>query len=136
MKKIICVSILILVLVIAGAILYSHFTAPDLELLSEQNSGLHDFYIEDGKVYVVGGVSVKNNSDEKMIYSLVGWADADYKSGLIKGPVLNGFDENLEASVFEIEAKETKTFNVVFVGEHGGNMQKANRLMPEITILY
>lgn len=136
MKKIICISILILALIVAGVILYNHSTSPDLELLSEQSEGLRDFYIEDGKVYVVGEVSVKNNSDEKMTYSLVGWSGDDYESGLIKEPVLKCFDEHLETSVFEIEAKETKTFNVVFVGEHGGNTQKANRLMPEITILY
>lgn len=30
----------------------------DLHLLTEQGAGVHDFYIEDDKVYIVGGASM------------------------------------------------------------------------------
>ncbi len=141
MKKVLIVCLTVLILIAVGTGLYNYNASkPALELVPDtyngENPGLHDFYIKDGKVYIVGGVTIKNNTDETVEYSLYAQSEEDYKSGLITYPVMEGYDETLATNKFSIAGNETETFTVVFVGEHGGYNQKRDRLMPDIMLIY
>lgn len=138
MKKICCIGVFILAIAITVLFLYNRYyvSKPDLELVTEQGVGIHDFYIKDDKVYIVGGITVKNNTDTQLTYSLFATSDADYNSGLIKSAKLEGFDETVSTNIFSIADHDFQTIIVVFVGDYAGFPQKADRLMPEITIVY
>lgn len=109
---------------------------PDLELISEQRGGIHDFYVENDKVYITGGLTIKNNTKNDIKYSIIGTSDADFEIGLLRSKLLIGYDETLETNMFEIGGEETQTFNVTLVGEYNGVYKKYDRLMPEITLIY
>ncbi len=132
MKK----RIAIFAFVVIVILLYNHYRnlTPRLELLMEQRGGIHNFYIEGDKVYIVCGVTVRNNTDTKIAYSLEAISEDDYNSGLLKSEKLEGYDETIENNIFSINGKEVQTFIVVFVGEHGGYPRKKDRLAPEIVI--
>ena len=106
-----------------------------LELVSEQGGGIEDFYIEDEKVYIMGGVTIRNNTEDEVSYSLIANSESDFKSGLIKSAILNGFDENLSTNIFSIEGYKVQTIKIIFVGDYAGYPKKNDRLMPEITII-
>ena len=97
---------------------------PDIEIISEQGGGIDNFYVEDDKVYITGGLTIKNNTKNNI------------EIGLLKSKLLIGYDEKLETNMFEIGGKETKTFNVTLVGEYNGICEKYDRLMPKLTIVY
>ena len=106
-----------------------------LELVSEQGGGIEDFYIEDEKVYIIGGVTIRNNTEDELSYSLTANSESDFKSGLIKSAILNGFDEDLSTNIFSIGGYEVQTKKIIFVGDYAGYHKKSDRLMPEITII-
>ena len=120
-----------------GVLLYNKQNAPlpNLQLITEQGAGIHDFYIQNNKVYIVGGVSIKNNTSEMQKYSLTATSEYDHENGLIKSATLEGYDDSLESNEFTIAGNETQTFTIVFVGDYAGTPQKGNRLMPEISIV-
>lgn len=109
---------------------------PDIEIISEQGGGIDNFYVEDDKVYITGGLTIKNNTKNNIKYSIIGTSDDDFEIGLLKSKLLIGYDEKLETNMFEIGGKETKTFNVTLVGEYNGICEKYDRLMPKLTIVY
>lgn len=109
---------------------------PDIEIISKQGGGIHNFYVEDDKVYITGGLTIKNNTKNNIKYSIIGTSDDDFEIGLLKSKLLIGYDEKLETNMFEIGGKETQTFNVTLVGEYNGIYEKYDRLMPKLTIVY
>ncbi|WP_312429679.1 hypothetical protein [Lacrimispora sp.] len=106
-----------------------------LELVSEQGGGIEDFYIEDDKVYIIGGVTIKNNTEDELSYSITANSEVDFQSGLLKSAILKGFDENLSENIFSIGGHEVQTIKIFFVGDYAGYPKKSDRLMPEITII-
>ena len=140
MKKIfyILLSMLIIVCVISIAAFLCienlSLSQEDLEILTKQNSGIKNFYIENEKVYIVTGITIKNNTDDDKKFLVIAESLEDYESDLITTPVLQGYDESLSTKEFFINGNETKIFNVIFVGTHGTNNQKADRLIPKLSV--
>ena len=106
---------------------------PAIEILTKQDAGIKDFYIKNREVHIAAGITVKNNTDDHISFMLTAESQSDYESGLITSPLLLGYDEDFSATVFNLQGKETKTFDVIFVGEHGDFNQKADRLIPQIS---
>ena len=108
-----------------------------LELISRQHQGIDgDFYIKDGSVYIPGSVVIKNNTDEQKEFSIIAFSEDDYRSGLLKSPVLQGFDEKNSTSSFVIDARQEQNYKVIFVGENGDYDIKKDRLLPYIYLVY
>lgn len=124
--------------VLAIALVMRLVVAPEqsLEIVSKRNSssGIMDFYIEDETVHIVAGITIRNHTDSPQRFKLTGKSDVDYESGLITSPTLFGYNEDLSTDEFMINSKETATFTVIFTGQHGHNNQKADRLIPEISL--
>lgn len=137
MKKI-YIYIIGLIFIILFLFLFMAFgkIKPDIEIISEQRGGIHNFYVENDKVYITGGLTIKNNTKNNIKYSIIGTSDDDFEIGLLKSKLLIGYDEKLETNMFEIGGKETQTFNVTLVGEYNGIYEKYDRLMPKLTIVY
>ena len=108
---------------------------PKLELVSDQSGGIEDFYIEDDKVYINGGITIRNNTEDELSYSLTANSEADFQSGLLTSAILKGFDENLSTNIFSIGRHEVQTIKIIFVGDYAGYPKKYDRLMPKITIV-
>lgn len=134
MKKIIYIVTMILVLMFVLIYVNNHSLKPRLELIISKGAGIGDFYIEDNNVYILGGITVKNNTEDEVRYSLSANSKADFKSGLIKSETLKVYNEMLSSDIFSIRGKEEQTIKVVIVGEYAGYPKKNDRLMPEITI--
>lgn len=132
-KNIVLLTIIIVILFALFLVWYCHTNVPNLEVLSDGN-GIQDFYIENDKVYIIGGITVRNNTDHVIKYTLTGISKEDYDNGLLKSPYLSVFNEDGTANSFIIYANDTNTYNVMLVGEFAGNEVKYNRLMPQILI--
>lgn len=138
MKKIMYISSAIILIVVMVFIFLSakkDKLISKLELVSGPGGGIEDFYIEDDKVYIIGEVIVRNNTEDELLYSLTAKSEEDFQSGLIKSAILKGVDEDLSSNIFSIERHEVQTIRIIFVGDYAGYPKKANRLMPEITII-
>jgi len=55
----------------------------------------------------------------------------DYNNGLLKQSKIFAYN-NDEKSVFIIKPNSTSTYDVVFVGDYGGNLQKIDKNLPQI----
>ena len=131
MKKYLTKVILSIIML---CILFSGCGAKKVEILKGENEGISDFYIADGKVYITGEVTVRNNTEETVDYRLKGKSKKDFEIGFIKTEELNAFDEYLLTEEFNLAGNETRTFKIVLVAENGDCDEKADRLMPELYV--
>lgn len=100
------------------------------------NVGISDFYLVDGGVYIVSGITVKNNSDSTCRFRIIGRSEEDFESGLLSTPDLTAVDYDNESDIFEIEAFSQKTFKIIYIGKQGSFDKKHDRLVPnEISII-
>ncbi len=134
MKKIILLSLILLLIFVLCVISIASFPKPDIEILTKKNSGIKDFYIENEMVHIVTGLTLKNNLNSTVQFILTAESIEDYESGLITSPTLHGYNETLTNKVFSINENEKITIDVVFVGTHGKNDKKVDRLLPEIKV--
>lgn len=114
------------------------FVSDDGKTISAYNAnvGINDFNIVDGEVYIVSGITVKNNSDSICRFRIVGKSEEDFESGLLVSPDLVAVDYDTKSDIFEIEAFSQKTFRIIYVGEQGDFDKKYDRLVPnEISII-
>lgn len=90
-----------------------------------------DFWVEDEKAYIECELTIES----KMEYyvSIEGSLPLD-EGILLKDRTLYAYDKETGSDKFKL-MRGTNKFTVVFVGEYGGTYQKANRLLPNITIL-
>jgi len=103
--------------------------------IKEDESTFCNFEIKDEKVYIFCNIYIQNDSSREKKISLIGTFASDYKYGLLK-------EKQLIATTIE-EPGETrllvppggKLFNVVFCGNFGGNIEKQNRLLPQLEIV-
>ena len=100
------------------------------------NVGISDFSIVDGGVYIVSGITVKNNSDSTCRFRIIGRSEEDFESGLLSTPDLTAVDYDTKSDIFEIEAFSQKTFKIIYIGKQGTFDKKHDRLVPnEISII-
>ncbi|MBQ2732541.1 MAG: hypothetical protein IJF74_00130 [Clostridia bacterium] len=100
------------------------------------NAGISDFYLVDGEVHIVSGITVKNNSDSICQFRIAGKSEEDFESGLLSSPHLIAVNYDTQSDVFQIEAFSQKTFRIVYIGKQGDFGKKYDRLVPnEISII-
>ncbi|MBQ7012199.1 MAG: hypothetical protein IJN63_10880 [Clostridia bacterium] len=100
------------------------------------NVGISDFYLVDGEVHIVSGITVKNNSDSIQQFKIVGKSQEDYESGLLSSAHLTAVNYDTQSDIFEIQAFSQKTFRIVYIGKQGNFDKKHDRLVPdEISII-
>lgn len=103
--------------------------------VDEDCSWFCDFSVSENYVQFKCHLCLVNQTDEMQTVYLLGNFKEDVKGGLV-------FEENILASSQD-DPSDSKflllpganTFDVVFVGTYGGTHQKANRLLPSISII-
>lgn len=109
-------------------------------MLLQKHNGIHinyeksffsDFDVEEDKVYIECVLCIENNTGKQHKVKFIAESEEDKENGLIKDSKLNGYNEDLETSLFDIEPGENR-ITVIFVGNYGGVKQKVNRLLPKI----
>lgn len=96
----------------------------------DDESHLIDFNVIDNKVHINCCITLENNTLEEKIIKLSSVDKDDVDIGLLKDSHLYAIDENGNEFTGNISPKTKSKYNVTFVGEYGGNMQKSNRLVP------
>jgi len=122
------------ILLFALCIFFSGCGVKKVELLKGENQGISDYYIADGKVYISGEVTVRNNTEETVDYRIKGRSKKDFESGFIKTGELTAYDEYLLTEDFNLAGNETRTFKIVLVAENGDCKKKNDRLMPDLFV--
>lgn len=102
-------------------------------LISEK-SYFSDFYVKDNMVYIECYLKILNTFDNKKSIQFRAIMNEDFYNGLLKQKELHVLDENHQEIYFEIDAHSEKMFEVIFVGEYGGNNEKLDRLLPNIDL--
>jgi hypothetical protein len=99
-----------------------------------KESAYSRFYVQNDKVFINCIITIKNNSDEPRKFSLCAIMNDDLKGGLLKQPKIYAFYNDKKA-IFNIKSDTKQTYDVVFVGDYGGNLQKHDRSLPQIEII-
>lgn len=120
MKK--CVFALLIILVIV--VLKSCVPKEDISLVPEE-SFYSGYYVENDKVYINCTLTV--NSERNQNVRFEGDFEDDVKTGLLT-------ETTLKTTPFDIK-KGKQRIDVTFVGEFGGTNKKANRHLPDITVI-
>lgn len=120
MKK----SILTLILVFATVIFCA--CANGGVSIVEDESFYSDYYVENEKVYINCTLTICSSKDQTV--SFVGNFEADAETGLLT-------EETLKTTSLDIK-KGKQIIDVTFVGEFGGTNKKANRNLPDISVLH
>lgn len=132
-KKIIIMLLMLILGLVMFFVLRGKIAREQIALIKEE-SYFSDFHIKDGKVYVECCVTIENVSNTNKNVTFTAIMNEDYKCGLLKQKRLNVLDVENNEIVFQIHANSKDTYELTFVGEHGNNSQKANRLLPPIDI--
>jgi hypothetical protein len=123
--------------VLMAVLLYFAFYIIDkntgLQIVSGESS-YSSYYVQNDKVYISCKVTVKNSSNEPKKFSLDALLNDDYKNGLLKQAKVFAYN-NEEKETFNIKANSTSAFDVVFMGDYGGNLQKQAKKLPQIEII-
>lgn len=98
--------------------------------INESESFFSDFYVKEDKVYIECDLTIESKMDYDV--SIEGLFPLDY-GRLLKERSIYACDKETGSDRFSLKCGTNK-FTVVFIGEYGGAPQKANRLLPWITI--
>lgn len=104
--------------------------------IDEEASYFDNFVVIDDFVYIYCTVFLNNDSTKTYEVELYGTFEKDYVSGLLT-----------EERILAVTADDTSShiltvppggyyFDVVFIGGHGGNPTKHDRLLPELEIIF
>lgn len=102
--------------------------------IDKQESFFSDFSIIKNNVDINCYITIKSTYSKDIKVKLTANMEDDFNSGLLKKAELLGINKANGEKLFQIPAKTTKSFDVVFSGEFGGNDKKINRLLPNIVV--
>lgn len=91
------------------------------------------FSIENSQVYLYCNLTIENNSHVQKRVKITANFSEDKRCGLLKESTLTGYSVQSNTNYFML-SEGKNNIDVVFIGEYGGNNQKANRLLPDILI--
>ncbi len=130
-KNILAVSVLIFL----SLSIYSKSNQNLIYMKSE--SSHYNVFFEEDKWISEERITIKNLSDNAIIFKIEGIFKADYKNNFIADTYkLKGYaDKDKKNRFFKIGANETKEFRIYFIGKNTGKNQKFNRLPVEKAII-
>ncbi len=95
---------------------------------------LDDYTNTEGDIVFNTTILLTNNTQEDKFVSIKGDFETEYKVGMIKTQILEGFDTETGFKIFLIPADSQILFNVSFSASGKAGMKKTDRLAPEIII--
>ena len=98
--------------------------------INHDESFFAHFWVEEDKAYIECDLTIESKMDYDV--SIEGHFLLD-KGKLLKDASIYACDKETGSDRFHL-ARGTNKFTVVFIGDYGGTYQKANRLLPDITI--
>jgi hypothetical protein len=100
----------------------------------EEGSFFDDFTIKDNQVELWCNICVNNKTKNQQIIRIQGDFFEDWKSGLLKERIIDAQAPLSGETQFVIPPGESR-IHLVFCGTYGeGDIQKQNRLLPQIII--
>ena len=141
MKRLFCLFLAVMLCVLSGCGQKKDALILIDELNEEYEAGeLHsyfvDYRIEDDKVVFTCNLYIENTTQENKDFEIFGSYKEDVESSFILDKEMKAFDIETKSDSLTIQPLETKMFEVEFTAQKGdGEEIKADRLLPEITIL-
>lgn len=141
MKRLFCLFLAVMLCVLSGCGQKKDALILIDELNEEYEAGeLHsyfvDYRIEDDKVVFTCNLYIENTTQENKEFEIFGSYEEDVESGFILDKEMKAVDIETQSDLLTLQPLEKKMFEVEFVAHKGdGEEIKANRLLPEITIL-
>lgn len=132
MKKIIIIVFSILIIVMIYMII--SLSGNRIEVIKNK-SYFDTFEIEDDETSIYCVLSIKNNSNEKISFSINADFEKDYESGLVTDRVITGIWEESGERVVTLNAGEELLYKkIVFKSQNNGCDVKNSRNLPKIEI--
>lgn len=130
-RRALLVSTVLVLSILTGLAVLQRLASPVHCVTDSSESYFNSFDIRGGSVYFDCYVTFVNQASTNK--SFVVWANSptDQSSGLLQNSKMRL--DNMKAPL-TLKANETRQFHMVFVGEHGNNYQKSDRLLPEIEV--
>lgn len=112
--------------------LYKKVNEDKVKLLKSE-SFFDKFDVKGDKVYIKCFLTIQNSSSYDKYINLSANLKRDAANGLLKSPIVSGVNKR-GSDKFLIKANSTKGYNITFIGEFGGTLQKLTRNLPPIEI--
>lgn len=122
--------ILIFIVSLPILLIWGHQRKNNVVSVVNDESYLIDFSVIDNKVHINCYITLENNTLEEKVVKLSCIDKDDVNIGLLKDPHLYAINENGDEFKSILLPNTKEKYNVTFIGEYGGNMQKINRLVP------
>lgn len=126
MRKMLCLLLACLSLV--GC---AKAAANDIKI-SPEKSSLIDFYEDDGVVHIICMITINNATNTDVTVRISGYSQEDVNNGLLRNPYLSGTNVEAQSEFFLLKAGQYSECVVDFCGEYAGNLQKKDRLVPDV----
>ena len=97
----------------------------------DESSMIGDFTIKNNEVIIPCSISVTNNTNEELSFTMTGAFEQDEDNPLLKRRSIPAYPEEDKFALFHISPNSTKEYQVLFIGEHAGGTEKMDRLPPE-----
>lgn len=104
-----------------------------LQIITNESS-YSSYYVQNDKVYINCTITIRNDTDETKKFSLCADMNDDFKGRLLKQAKIYAYNNDKKA-IYTLKSDTIQTYNVVFVGDFGGSLQKHDELLPQIEIL-
>ena len=95
-------------------------------------SMLIDYYEENGIVYFICKIKLRNNTAENLMVKIKGISTEDVDGGLLENSSLTGYNLANQDDIFLISATSSAVFDIEFRGVYGGVLEKKDRLIPDV----
>lgn len=105
--------------------------ANDIKILPEKSSMI-DFYEDDGIIHITCMITIYNSTNEDVTVRISGYSQEDVNNGLLRSPYLSATNVEEQSEFFLLKAGQYSEYLVDFCGEYAGNLQKKDRLVPDI----
>ena len=99
--------------------------------INKEESFYSKFNVENGKVYIYCTLLIENFTETEKNIALMASFEDDVKNGLLKETIIDGYTNDGDAKIFQLQ-KGKNQLDVVFIGQHAGGYQKHDRTLPKI----
>ncbi|HML45656.1 MAG TPA: hypothetical protein PKE04_02760 [Clostridia bacterium] len=122
-------SMLILFTLFAG--IYAAWPGGREIFIDLEKSFFSDYSVEMGEVLYRCHLTVVNAKNEPVRFYFEAYDSLNWKRRLLQTPEMAEVDETGQRVIHTLGGKEAASYDILLRGKHGGEMTKANRLLPE-----
>ncbi len=124
-----------LVILVVTALFLVQFNKPRVQLV-EKESYFDTFEVDNDETKIICVLTIKNNTNEEITFSVNAVFDEDYKNGLVSDKTIEGTWNDTGLAEITLAPKEKlSNETITFSSQNAGCDTKTDRNLPEIQLV-